>query len=135
MSDNILFKPRGRKKTIQLSQEERTLLNTILDLMIPADEHFPPPSSLHLLDELLPHLIPAISNHISFMLNEERLRTVLRDLNMAAEGNFCQLCPDQQKQLLNRFEQRYPVCFQALWTLVNHSYYSHLATKRSVSFA
>jgi hypothetical protein len=135
MSEKILFKPLGRKRKIELSYEERATLNAVIDLIIPSDDHFPPPSSLHLIDELLRYLIPNVANHISLILNEERLRHALHDLNAAADGKFCKLSTERQKQLLNRFEQHDPVGFQTLTTLVNHSYYSHLAIHRPVSLA
>lgn len=133
MSEKILFKPLGRKRKIELTYEERATLNAVIDLIIPADDYFPPPSSLHLIDELLRHLIPDVANHISLILNEDRLRQALNDLNVAADGKFYKLSVEKQKQLLDRFEQRDPVCFQTLTTLVNHSYYSHLAIHRPVS--
>jgi|SRR5713226_2436279 hypothetical protein len=135
MSEKILFKPLGRKRKIELSYEERATLNAVIDLIIPSDDHFPPPSSLHLIDELLRHLIPDVANHISLILNEERLRHALHDLNAAADGEFCKLSTERQKQLLNRLEQHDPVCFQTLSTLVNHSYYSHLAIHHPISLA
>ncbi len=136
MSEKILFKPQFRKRTVELSYEERAVLNSVIDLIIPADEHFPPPSSLHLIDNLLHHLIPDAANHINLVLNEKRLHCLLHDLNAAADGDFCKLSLEAQKWLLNRLEKREPVIFQALWTLVNHSYYAHLATKNQpVSFA
>lgn len=135
MSEKILFKPLGRKRKIELSYEERATLNAVIDLIIPSDDHFPPPSSLHLIDELLRHLIPDVANHISLILNEERLHHALHDLNVAADGQFSKLSTERQKQLLNHFEQHDPVCFQTLTTLVNHSYYSHLAIHRPVSLA
>lgn len=133
MSEKILFKPLGRKRKIELSYEERATLNAVIDLIIPADDYFPPPSSLPLIDELLRHLIPDVANHISLILNEDRLRHALDELNVAAGGKFYNLSVEKQKQLLDRFEQHDPVCFQTLTTLVNHSYYSHLAIHRPVS--
>lgn len=135
MSEKILFKPLGRKRKIELSHEDRATLNAVIDLIIPSDDYFPPPSSLPLIDELLHHLIPDVANHISLILNENRLRHALHDLNIAANGNFCKLSTERQKQILNRFEQHDPVCFQTLTTLVNHSYYSHLAIHHPVSVA
>jgi hypothetical protein len=126
----VSYTPLRRKQGIELTVEERRLLNTVIDLIIPADDYFPPPSSLHLIDELLRHLLPDLANHMSLLLSEERLRAVLRDLDISAGGNFCKLGQDKQKILLQRLEQRDPVCFQALWTLVNHSYYSHLAMQQ-----
>jgi hypothetical protein len=135
MSEKILFKPLGRKRKIELSYEERATLNAVIDLIIPSDDYFPPPSSLPLIDELLRHLIPDVANHISLILNEERLRHALHDLNAAADSKFYKLSTERQKQLLNRFEQHDPVCFQTLTTLVNHSYYSHLAIHHPASLA
>jgi D-ribose pyranose/furanose isomerase RbsD len=133
MSEKILFKPLGRKRKIELSQEERATLNAVIDLIIPSDDYFPPPSSLPLIDELLRHLVPDVANHISLILNEGRLRHALHEINIAADGNFCKLSPERQKQILSSFEQHDPVCFQTLTTLVNHSYYSHLAIHRPIS--
>jgi hypothetical protein len=133
MSEKILFKPLGRKRKIELSHEERATLNAVIDLIIPSDDYFPPPSSLPLIDELLRHLIPDAANHISLILNEDRLRHALHELNIAAGGNFCKQSTEKQKQILDGFEQHDPVCFQTLTTLVNHSYYSHLAIHRPAS--
>jgi hypothetical protein len=135
MSEKILFKPLGRRRKIELSYEERATLNAVIDLIIPSDDHFPPPSSLHLIDELLRHLVPDVANHISLILNEDGLRQALRDLNAAAGGEFCRLSMEKQKQLLKRFEQHDPIRFDTLTTLVNHSYYSHLAINRAIPFA
>jgi hypothetical protein len=111
------------KQTIELSVEERRQLNTIIDLLIPSDQDFPPPSSLHLIDEVLQHLLPGSG----LMLNEKHLRAVMRDLNASAGGNFCHISMEKQQVLLRRLEQREPATFQALWTLANHSYYTRLA--------
>jgi hypothetical protein len=127
MDDRFVKKAIEDKHSIQLTPEEKTLLNTVIDLMIPADDQFPPPSSLHLIDELLRHLRPSIASHINLMLNEQRLRNILSNLNHAADGNFCKRSQEEQKLLLNDLEYQDPVSFQALWTLVNHSYYAHLA--------
>jgi hypothetical protein len=135
MSEKILFKPLGRRRKIELSPEEQATLNAVIDLIIPSDDYFPPPSSLPLIDELLRHLIPDVANHISLILDEERLRQALCDLNVAAGGAFSKLSTEKQKQILNSFEQHDPICFETLTTLVNHSYYSHLAIHRPVSLA
>jgi Gluconate 2-dehydrogenase subunit 3 len=111
------------KQTIELSVEERRQLNTIIDLLIPSDQDFPPPSSLHLIDEVLQHLLPGAG----LMLNEKHLRAVMRDLNASAGGNFCHISMETQQALLRHLEQREPATFQALWTLANHSYYTRLA--------
>ena len=111
------------KQTIELSFEERRQLNTIIDLLIPSDQDFPPPSSLHLIDEVLQHLLPGAG----LMLSEKHLRTVLRDLNVSADGNFCHVSTEKQQTLLRHLEHRQPAIFQALWTLANHRYYTRLA--------
>ena len=125
------YTPLKHRHVVELTTEERKLLNTVIDLIIPSDDYFPPPSSLHLIDELLRHLLPDIANHLSLLLSEEHLRTILHDLNSSAGGNFLALGQDKQRSLLKQLEQRDPVCFQALWTLVNHSYYAHLAMQQS----
>ena len=116
-----------RKQAIELSFEERRQLNTIIDLLIPSDQDFPPPSSLHLIDEVLQHLLPGMGNKSALVLNEKRLHTVMRELNTSAGGNFCHVSAEKQQVLLRLLEQREPAIFQALWALANHSYYTHLA--------
>jgi hypothetical protein len=130
MTDITLRIPGKHKQAIELSYEERMELNTIIDLLIPSDEHFPPPSSLHLIDEFLYHLLPAVDNSTTKMLNAKRLRTVLRDLNISAGGHFCSATVEKQQGLLRLLEKREPALYQALWTLANHSYYKQLATNR-----
>ncbi len=128
MSDITLRIPRKHKQTIELSYEERMELNTIIDLLIPSDENFPPPSSLHLIDEFLYHLLPAVDNSTTKMLNAKRLRSVLRDLNTSAGGHFCSVSIEKQQVLLRLLERHEPALYQALWALANHSYYKQLAT-------
>ena len=115
------------RRTVDLSGDERCQLNTIIDLLIPADEDFPPPSSLQLIDEFLFHLLPHAANSRTPMLHIQRLRTVLRDLTTFAGGNFCKAPLEKQKALLKHLEMRDPAFFQTLLTLVSHSYYSRLA--------
>ncbi len=129
MNNMLQRAPARRKPTITLTHEERAQLNAILDLLIPADENFPPPSSLHLIDEFLHHLLPAARNTTMLTLNEKRLRGVLRDLDSAAGGCFCRASREEQQMLLKRLEQRDPAFFQELWALANHSYYTRMATR------
>lgn len=128
MNDMVMRAHALRKQTIELSQEERVELNTIIDLLIPSNEDFPPPSSLSLIDEFLHHLTPDRPQKTALALNAQRLHAVLRELNTAAGGCFCDASPAAQHTLLRQLEQREPALFQALWTLANHSYYKHLAT-------
>ncbi len=128
MSDMTLRMPAKQKQVVELSYEERAQLNTIIDLLIPSDEDFPPPSSLHLIDEFLHHLLPRIDNSTTRMLNAKRLRSVLHDLNTSAGGRFCSASVEKQQMLLRHLERREPALFQALWALANHSYYKQLAT-------
>ena len=127
MSDTTLRASTQQKRVIELSLDERMQLDTIIDLLIPADGDFPPPSSLPLIDEFLHHLMPRIGNNTTRVLNAKRLRGVLRDLNILAGGRFCSVSVEKQQALLLHLEQREPALFQALWTLANHSYYKHLA--------
>jgi hypothetical protein len=129
MSDMLRLKPMVRKRTIELSHEERAQLNTIVDLLIPSDNDFPPPSSLHLVDELLHHLRSTGEYKATLTLSEHRLRAVLQDLNTAAGGNFCQASSEKQHTLLRLLEYQDLAFFQTLWTLVNHTYYKLLATR------
>ena len=135
MNNLLHHLPARRKQAIELSHEERAQLNSIIDLIIPSDEHFPPPSSLHLIDDFLEHLLPSIENPTNLMLNEKRLHTALRDLNAAADGNFCKASTQKQQALLRLLELRDPALFEALWTLVNHTYYTHLATRHQPSLS
>jgi hypothetical protein len=133
MSNRILCTSPLRKQTIELSNEERAQLNIIIDLLIPSDKDFPPPSSLHLIDEFLHYLLPDNTRTTTLMLSEKRLRTVLHDLNALAGGNFCSAGSEKQYLILHHLERRDPAFFQSLWTLANHSYYTHLATARRPS--
>ena len=121
--------PTGRQK-IELSIEERAQLNAIVDLLIPSDHEFPPPSSLQLVDELLCHLKSKSECKVALMLNERQLHRALAELNTLAGGNFCQINADKQQRLLKHLEHHDPAFFQSLWTLVNHSYYSLLAHRQ-----
>ncbi len=124
-----------RQRTIEFSYEERAQLDTIIDLLIPSDDHFPAPSSLHLIDVFLGHLLPNTASENPLMLNQQRLRTVLRDLNAAAGGCFRKANLEKQQILLKQLERKDPAFFQMLWTLENHSYYTHLATQRRASLS
>ncbi len=130
MSEMMVRVSPARNKKIELSPEERTQLNAFIDLLIPADKDFPPPSSLHLIDTFLNHLSTSRYDRMTSLLSEKRLRTTLRDLNVLAEGNFCGASAERQHAILKHFERREPALFQTLWTLANHSYYSRLATLR-----
>lgn len=127
MSETLRYTPMPRRQPVELSTEEKAQLDVIIDLLIPADNDFPPPSSLHLVDDLLRHLRPRTTIPSTVMLSTRRLRTVLQELNTSADGNFCQAPPEHQQKLLRHLEHRDPAFFQILWTLVNHSYYKHLA--------
>jgi hypothetical protein len=124
-----LTEPSHRHRA-ELSIEERAQLNAIIDILIPSDKDFPPPSSLHLIDEFLRYLSPTNKRRTTLMLSEKHLHIVLHELNISAGGNFCLAKSDVQQSLLKRLEQHEPAFFQALWTLVNHSYYSLLANNR-----
>jgi len=128
MNETILRVVPPRTQKIELSSDERSQLNAFIDLLIPSDKDFPPPSSLHLLDAFLTHLLPTKADRMSLLLSEKRLRTALRELNAAADGNFCGVDSERQHAILRHFERRDPALFQTLWTLANHSYYSRLAT-------
>ncbi|GAC1359373.1 MAG: hypothetical protein NVSMB38_42980 [Ktedonobacteraceae bacterium] len=130
MSEIILRVSRPRNQKIELSPEERAQLNAFIDLLIPSDKDFPPPSSLHLIDTFLKHLSPSRTDKTSLLLSEKRLHMALRELNASADGDFCGVSPEQQQAILRNFERRDPALFQTLWTLANHSYYSCLATLR-----
>lgn len=129
MSEMLQVRPMVRKKSIELSNEERAQLNTIIDLLIPSDNDFPPPSSLDLVDELLHHLRPTGQHKATLTLSEHRLRAVLQELNIAAGGEFCQTSSEKQHALLRLLEYQDLAFFQTLWTLVNHTYYKLLATR------
>ena len=133
MRETYFKTPIRRKHTIELTHDERVQLDAIIDLLIPSDENFPPPSSLHLLDEFLFHLSPHAETHAPPMLNVKRLRMVLRDLNALAGGNFCNAHPETQQMLLRHLEQHDPAFFQELWTIANHSYYTRLAVGQSAA--
>ena len=130
MSDTVLYTSMLQPRSIELSQKERTQLDTIIDLLIPSDDNFPTPSSLRLADEFLYHLVPRNGNRTTLVLNEKRLRVVLHDLNTLADGDFCQVSTEQQHKTLKVLEQRDPALFQGIWSLANHCYYTLLATAR-----
>lgn len=131
MSETVLRTPSLRTmRKIELSNEERTQLNAIIDLLIPSDNDFPSPSSLHLIDEFLQHTSSSSMNQAALMLNEKRLHAVLRELNVLADGHFCSADVERQQSILRYLEQQEPAFFQALWALTNHSYYTQLATTR-----
>lgn len=129
MNDMLRLAPTFRKTRVELSNEEQAQLNTIIDLLIPSDKDFPPPSSLDLIDDILLHVSPRVGRKNTPMLSEKRLRTALNELNLSADGNFCLASTEMQQSLLRHLEYRDPAFFQALWTLVNHSYYALLATR------
>lgn len=130
MSDTVLYTSMLQPRSIELSQKERTQLDTIIDLLIPSDDNFPAPSSLRLADEFLYHLVPRNGNRTTLVLNEKRLRVVLHDLNTIADGDFCRVSTEQQHKTLKVLEQRDPALFQGIWSLANHCYYTLLATAR-----
>jgi hypothetical protein len=135
MNETLRHRPILQAQTIELSHEERSQLNTMIDLLIPADDLFPPPSSLELLDELLIHLRPGTRYRLPRMLDVKRLRAVLHELNISAGGNFCQASSEKQQELLHSLEQHNPALFQELWTLITHSYYKRLAIRQPVSYS
>src|SRR5436305_15326510 len=106
MSDMLQLSHRVRKHTIELSFDERTQLNAIIDLLIPSDKDFPPPSSLHLIDVFLRQLHPTAEYRATLMLNEHRLRTTLKELNVSAGGNFCKANIEKQHRLLLALEHQ-----------------------------
>ena len=121
----LAFPRRGQ--SIELDSREQATLKTIIDLLIPADEDFPPPSSLQLIDELIPYFRPHPLSHNPLLIKEQRLRSILSSLNTLAGGDFCGVCQNEQQHILRQLEQQEPAFFQMLWTLVNHSYYARLA--------
>ena len=129
MSEMLQLSPALFRQKIELSLEERAQLNTIIDLLIPSDKDFPPPSSLQLIDKLLHHLLPRTGRKTPLLLSEKRLRSALKELNLSAGGDFCKASSEKQENLLRYLEQRDPAFFQSLWTLVNHSYYTLLASR------
>lgn len=131
MRERIL-RTRLLRQPTEFSSEERTQLTTIIDLLIPADDTFPTPSSLHLIDEFLSYLNPSSNSISPQMLTSKRLRAVLRDLNTSSGGRFCSAPKEKQQALLQSLEQRDPAFFQSLWTLANHSYYTHLANDKAL---
>jgi hypothetical protein len=133
MSNLLRLTPFMGRNKIELSIEERTQLNAIIDLLIPSDQDFPPPSSLQLVDKLLNHLKTKDECKVALMINEQCLHNALVELNSSAGGNFCQASPEKQQSLLHNLEHHDPAFFQSLWTLVNHCYYALLAHRLSYS--
>ncbi len=129
MSEMLRLSPTLRKPSFELSSDERAQLNVIIDLLIPSDKDFPPPSSLDLVDDLLRHLRPNAEPRSTLTLSARRLRVVLQDLNASTGGKFCQATEEQQQRSLRSLEKHDPAFFQTLWTLVNHSYYKQLAIR------
>ena len=117
-----------RTQNIELTHEERKQLNTIIDLLIPSDKDYPPPSSLHLLDVFLRHIQ---SNRTStLLLSSERLRAVLHKMNTLTDSDFCSASKERQHTVLRYIEQENPALFQTILTFANHSYYSQLSLLR-----
>ncbi len=135
MRDIPQHMPAARKHSTKLSYEERAQLDAIIDLLIPSGEGFPPPSSLHLIDEFLDSLLPGTEHKTTLTLSEKLLHAVLRDLNASAGGRFCSASMELQQKLLRHLEQRDPAFFQTLWTLANHSYYTRLAIRQRSSLS
>lgn len=117
-----------RTQNIELTHEERRQLNIIIDLLIPSDKDYPPPSSLHLLDVFLRHLQANRTSNL--LLSSKRLRAVLHEMNILADSDFCSASKDQQYTILRSIEQRNPALFQTILTFANHSYYSQLGLLR-----
>ena len=84
MSEMLRVAPPLRRQAIELSFDEQAQLNTIIDLLIPSDKDFPPPSSLPLIDDFLHHLRPTSEHKATLMLSERRLRAFIQELNVAA---------------------------------------------------
>ena len=118
----------SRVQNIELTHDERKQLITIIDLLIPSDSDFPPPSSLRLIDVFLHHL--QTNRASTLLLSKTRLRAMLREMNALSDGDFCNVSKERQQAVLRYVEQCNPALFQTIWTLVNHSYYSQLALLR-----
>ena len=117
-----------RTQNIELTHGERKQLNIIIDLLIPSDKDYPPPSSLHLLDVFLHHIQ---SNRTStLLLSSKRLHAVLHEMNAMADGDFCDVSKERQQNILRYIEQCNPALFQTMLTFANHSYYSQLGLRR-----
>src|SRR5260370_18149011 len=116
MSEMLQLRPKICKRTIELSHEEQAQLNTIIDLLIPSDKDFPPPSSLYLVDELLHHLRSTGERKATLTLTEHRLRAVLQEINIAAGGKFCQPSPENQPTMLRLLQSQDLAVFQTLCT-------------------
>jgi hypothetical protein len=123
----------SREQNVALTRAERIQLIRVIDLLIPSDNDFPPPSSLHLIDTILHHLDSHRSRSSTLFLDTTKLCTALREMNTLANGNFCHASLEQQHSIIRTIEQRYPALFQTLWTLTNHSYYSQIALSRGKS--
>ena len=117
-----------RTQNIELTSEERRQLNIVIDLLIPSDKDYPPPSSLHLLDIFLHHLQANRTSNL--LLSSKRLRAVLHEMNILADSDFCSVSKDRQHTILHAIEQRNPALFQTILTFANHSYYSQLGLLR-----
>jgi len=132
MNKILQHKSAPKSSIAELTREEEAQLNMIIDLLIPSDEHFPPPSSLDLIDEFLHHCSSRVE-YSPRMLNLKQLRSIFDQLNIAAGGRFCKASADKQQASLKSLEQHDPALFQELWTLVNHSYYTRMAVYSSAS--
>jgi hypothetical protein len=128
MNTMLQFTVPTHQPKVEFSVEEKAQLNVIIDLLIPSDQDFPPPSSLALVDDFLHYIRPRTRYKGALILSEKRLRATLKELNLSAGGNFCLANRDKQQSLLHHLEQHDPAFFQSFWTLVNHSYYASLAT-------
>ena len=129
MSNTLQEVVAQKTRTPELSHDERNQVNVIIDLLIPSDKDFPPPSSLHLIDAFLAHLLFDGENRVTHSIKIKQLRSVLQELNIAADGSFCNASSEKQRLLLRHFERLNPAYFQELWTLANHSYYMKMAQR------
>ena len=120
----------AREQSTALTRAERIQLVRVIDLLIPSDSDFPPPSSLHLIDIILHHLNAHRNRSSTLSLDKTNLCAVLHEMNTLADGDFCHASPGQQQRIVHTIEQTHPALFQTLWTLVNHSYYSQLSISR-----
>ena len=102
MNNMLRLTEPSHKQKAELSIEERAQLNAIIDILIPSDKDFPPPSSLHLIDEFLSYLSPRNKYRTALMLSEKHLHIVLHELNISAGGNFCRAKSEVQQNLLKR---------------------------------
>lgn len=108
-----------------LTHDERTLLGSALDTLLPPEGNFPLPSETGIIDDfILPRVPPAgaVAGPLPYPgIDSDDLRETLATLH-AFGGQ------DDMVAALERLEREQPFGFGALWRLATYGYYSRPET-------